>query len=70
MIIVLDYSKLAWVIVSMFNFKALLVNTYKFVNMDDGFTFSEILKGKYGLPLTSCDIFLLNMDPLGIILVF
>jgi hypothetical protein len=70
MIIVLDYSKLAWVIVSMFNFEALLVSTYNFVIMDDGFTFSEILERKYELPFTICDIFLLNMNPFGIILVF
>ncbi len=66
----LNYSKLAWVIVFMFNFEALLVSTYNFVIMDDGFTFPEILEGKYGLPLTVCDVFLFNMNPFGIILVF
>jgi hypothetical protein len=54
----------------MFNFEALLVSTYNFVIMDDGFTFPEILEGKYGLPLTVCDVFLFNMNPFGIILVF
>jgi NADH:ubiquinone oxidoreductase subunit 2 (subunit N) len=43
-----------WVIISMFNFEALLVSIYNFVIMDDGFTFFEILEGKYGLSLTIC----------------
>jgi hypothetical protein len=70
LIIVLDYSKLGWVIVSMFNFEALLIRPYNFVIVDDGFTYFEILEGKYEFPLTTCEFFLLNMNPFGIIFVF
>lgn len=41
-------------------FEALLINTYNSIILDDGFTFFEILEGKYGLPLTTYEFFCLT----------